>query len=198
LTPGLRSGDYNQAMMDLGATLCTRRGPACGHCPLAGGCRARAEGEPTRYPHPKPHRSVPVRDLRLLIVSNPAGEILLERRPPVGVWGGLWSPPECPSGERPEDWCRRRLGTPPGRLEMLPSRRHTLSHCHLDISPVCVSLDAPAVVGDGDAEVWYDPEAPAAIGLAAPIARIIRETRAGRIRDPGTSGPTTRATGDTQ
>jgi A/G-specific adenine glycosylase len=175
-TPERRCGDYNQAMMDLGATLCTRGEPACTRCPLAPGCRARAQGEPTRYPEPKPRRSVPVRRARLLVVRNRAGEILLERRPPAGVWGGLWSLPECGARERPEDWCLGRLGSRPERVEMLPVRRHTFSHFQLDISPVYAQLGSQAsVIADADRLAWYDPRRPRRLGIAAPIARIIRE-----------------------
>jgi len=84
-TPEQRVAEYNQAMMDLGATLCTRSRPACGRCPLAEMCEALARGEPTAYPEPKPRKPIPVRETRMLAVQNRTGEILLERRPPAGV-----------------------------------------------------------------------------------------------------------------
>jgi len=175
-TPQVRVAEYNQAMMDLGATLCTRSRPDCVRCPLADGCEAFARGNPSDYPHPKPRRSIPVRETRMLALLNEAGEVLLERRPPAGVWGGLWSLPECAPDLPLEDWCRDRLGALPRRVEKLPSRRHTFSHFHLDITPLRVPLeDEPKAVAEDDGHLWYNPRSPAPVGLAAPVARILRE-----------------------
>jgi A/G-specific adenine glycosylase len=185
-TPAERVGAYTQAMMDLGATLCTRAGPSCGRCPLADRCRALAEGEPTRYPQPKPRRTLPVRSARMLVVRNPAGEILLERRPPTGVWGGLWGLPECAPATEPDDWCRERLGAAAQRVEKLPARRHTLSHFHLDITPLHIRLRVePRAVADDERLRWYDPQRPAPVGLAAPVARILREATASEPNEQG-------------
>jgi A/G-specific adenine glycosylase len=85
--------DFNQAMMDLGATLCTRSAPDCQRCPLAEHCIALHQGQPTAYPAPKPKRDKPQRRTRFLLVAAPDGRLLLERRPPAGIWGGLWTPP---------------------------------------------------------------------------------------------------------
>ena len=87
-TPQTEAAAYNQTMMDLGATLCTKAAPACERCPLAAGCAALAQGEPTVFPAPKPLREVPVRQVRLLILEGPEGEVLLERRPPRGSGAG--------------------------------------------------------------------------------------------------------------
>lgn len=167
---------YNQAIMDLGATLCTRRQPGCDRCPLAHGCMALLEGRPSDFPEPKPRKALPVRDARLLVVRNPAGEVLLERRAPVGIWGGLWSLPECAPGQEVADWCRQRLGVLPRRIEMLATRRHTFSHFHLDIRPTRVELESgPEAVADDEGAAWCDPRRPNPVGLPAPIARILRE-----------------------
>jgi A/G-specific adenine glycosylase len=180
LTPAAGTARYNQAMMDLGATLCTRAAPACGRCPLAHGCRALAEGRVGDYPAPKPRRALPVRGTRMLLIRDPAGAVLLQRRPPAGIWGGLWTPPETAPDHDPRDWCRERLGAAVARLEMLPPRRHTFSHFHLDIQPLAVQLgDMPAAVADDDGLRWADPATPGALGLPAPIRRLLDET-AGR------------------
>lgn len=174
--PEERVAAYNQAMMDLGATLCTRSTPGCGRCPLALSCAALSRGEPTAFPEPKPRKTLPTRESRMLVVRNPAGEVLLERRPPTGIWGGLWSLPECGPGQNPSNWCRERLGVLPRRVEKLPGRRHTFSHFHLDIRPIQVELQSePQVVADADHASWHDPRRPRAMGLAAPIARILQE-----------------------
>jgi A/G-specific adenine glycosylase len=171
-----RVAAYNQGMMDLGATVCTRSSPACGRCPLAALCTALAQGEPTAFPHAKPQKTLPQRETCMLIVQTAAGEILLERRPPTGIWGGLWSLPECPPLVTPADWCRERLGTRPLRVEKLKGRRHTFSHFHLDIHPLRVELSTePSIVADDTRMLWIDPNHPAPVGLAAPVARILKE-----------------------
>jgi len=93
VTPQERAGPFNQAMMDLGATLCTRSRPACARCPVSVDCRARAEGAPTAYPHGKPKKAVPTRRAVLWWLRDGHGAVLLERRPPSGLWGGLWCLP---------------------------------------------------------------------------------------------------------
>lgn len=175
-TPKQEVRAYNQAIMDLGATLCTRHEPGCGRCPLAHGCMARLAGEPTAFPETKPRTTLPVRDARLLVVRNLAGEVLLERRPPTGIWGGLWSLPECGPGQDAVDWCRQHLGVLPNRVEALPARRHTFSHFLLDIRPLQVELQSESeALADVDQAFWCDPRQPSTVGLAAPIARILRE-----------------------
>jgi len=175
-TPTDSIGAYNQSLMDLGATLCTRQKPDCTRCPLAQGCRALARGEPTTYPEPKPRKSLPIRDTVMLLVRNPAGEIFLERRPLVGIWGGLWSLPERDPGQNVAEWCRQRLGVVPHRVEKLPVRRHTFSHFHLDILPVRVELRSePAAICDSTPATWCDPRRADTLGMAAPIAGILRE-----------------------
>jgi len=178
-TPQTGVRAYNQAMMDLGATLCTRHQPSCDRCPLAHGCVARLAGKPTAFPEPKPRASLPVRESRLLVVRNPAGEVLLEPRAPTGIWGGLWSLPECGPRQDVADWCRQRLGVVPRRVEMLPVRRHTFSHFILDIRPLRAELQSgPRTIAGGDRALWCDPRQPTAVGLAAPVARILREITA--------------------
>jgi A/G-specific adenine glycosylase len=175
-TPAGGVGAYNQALMDLGATLCTCRKPDCTRCPLAQGCSALAQGEPTTYPGPTPRKDLPVRDTEMLLVRNPAGEIFLERRAPVGIWGGLWSLPERDPGQNVAEWCRQRLGVLPHRVEKLPARRHTFSHFHLDILPVRVELQSePAAICDSNPATWCDPHRAGTLGMAAPIAGILRE-----------------------
>ena len=175
-TPQTEVAAYNQAMMDLGATLCTKAAPACELCPLAGRCAALAQGEPTAFPAAKPRREVPVRQVCLLVLVGPEGEVLLERRPPAGVWGGLWSLPECAIDADPDDWCHRHLGLTPGRVEKLKPRRHSFSHFRLDIQPLRIALDRPPEhLADDERHTWYDLGRPAPLGLAAPVARILSE-----------------------
>jgi len=175
-TPRHRVAAYNQAMMDLGATLCTRTRPVCHSCPVEDLCRARALGEPTGYPTPKPARSLPVRCTRMLVIRNPAGRLLLEQRPPSGIWGGLWSLPECPAEADVEAWCADRFGLHARVLGHWPGRRHTFSHFHLDMLPVEILAQKEELsVLESDRRVWYNLAHPDRRGLAAPVARLIAE-----------------------
>ncbi|MBK1704132.1 A/G-specific adenine glycosylase [Halochromatium glycolicum] len=176
LTPVERVAAFNQAMMDLGATLCTRSAPACDRCPLAERCAAYAEGCPSAYPAPKPRKQAPLRTVQLLLIRDPEGRIMLERRPPAGVWGGLWTPPELPVSVNPQDWCSERLGLSVEQLEMLPPRRHTFSHFQLAMQPVLVQLaTAPIRVADESGSAWVEPGKPGNLGLPAPIRKLLDE-----------------------
>ena len=176
-TPRHRVADYNQAMMDLGATLCTRARPACERCPVAADCRAREQGRQTDYPGPRPRRELPERQVQMLLVRDPQGRVLLERRPPQGVWGGLWCLPELAPEADPLAWCRERgLAAAPGRE--LPTRRHQFTHFRLAIRPQEILLTEPGcAVMDGDRLLWHDPHQPAQGGLAAPVQRLLQEIR---------------------
>ncbi len=173
--PEERTADYNQAMMDLGALCCTRKEPQCRRCPLAMMCRARAQGDPARYPAPRPRRSVPVRRVCMLVLRNGTGEVLLERRPPRGIWGGLWSFPECPSQAHAAQWCIDQLGVAGRLISCWPVRRHTFSHFHLEITPLEIQIESGEAVMEAACRLWYNPAQPGACGLAAPVARLIRE-----------------------
>ena len=173
-TPAKRVAAYTQAIMDLGATLCTRGRPRCGECPVAADCRAHAAGRETRYPAPRPRKDLPVKRTRMLLVRA-GGGVLLMRRPSAGLWGGLWSFHEIGADADPRDWCRRRFGTEPSGCVFRPVLRHTFSHFHLDIEPVELVLPQTAVrIADGEDEVWYRPDAPARLGLAAPVKRLLQ------------------------
>jgi A/G-specific adenine glycosylase len=174
LTPGKRVAAYTQAIMDLGATLCTRTQPRCGECPVAGDCRAHAMGRETHYPTPRPRKALPVKKTRMLLVRA-GGAVLLMRRPPAGIWGGLWSFHEIDADADPRDWCRRHFGTAPTSCVLRPVLRHTFSHFHLDIEPVELALPPAAMkAADGGDEYWYRPDAPARLGLAAPVKRLLQ------------------------
>ena len=94
-------------------------------------------------------------------------------RPAPGIWGGLWSLPECDEDDVAA-WCRRRLGCSVREQERWPPLRHTFSHFHLDIHPVLLTLEADtAKVMDEAEALWYNPDAPRRLGLAAPVQRLL-------------------------
>jgi A/G-specific adenine glycosylase len=173
-TPERRVAQYTQAIMDLGATVCTGRNPHCKLCPLASICVARATGLVAQIPARRPRKSRPRKTtaLALAIVDN---RVLLEKRAPSGIWGGLWSFPELPNPDAVSHWCQARFGRPPVTIKAWPVISHSFSHFDLDMTPVEISIDgADGQVMDGDRWLWYNTEAPAEIGLAAPVAQLLQ------------------------
>ncbi len=175
-TPATRVAEYTQAIMDLGATLCTRSRPDCGACPLQAGCGAFARQETGIFPHPKPAKKMPVRQTCLLILENKSGEVLLEKRPPTGIWGGLWSLPQHEDSDRLlETFSHYR----PARVNPPNSGgkgrfRHTFSHFHLDIEPVYARSQLnSSVINEPHRWRWFNPRDPAKVGLAAPIKKLL-------------------------
>jgi len=175
LTPVDRVADYTQAMMDLGATICTRSKPACEECPLESQCLARITGTVAVLPTPKPAKTLPVKQLVLLLLSNNLNQVLLEKRPPTGIWGGLWSLPEFDSMESAHNWClTKNLAF--ADSQTLVTRRHTFSHYHLDYTPVLVQTDNPInFVMEASQTVWYNARQINALGLPAPIKLLLQQ-----------------------
>ena len=171
-TPTERVAEYTQAMMDLGALICTPRRPQCAVCPLADDCMAHAQGRERDLPAPKPRRELPVRAVRMLLLH--AGEdVLLEHRPPVGIWGGLWSFPECPLEVDVADWCQDRLGLTVCVEPDWRTFRHTFSHFHLDITPTPARVaEQNQRVMEQDRFVWYNSRRFDNRGMAAPVRRL--------------------------
>ena len=201
-TPERRVGDYTQAVMDLGATLCTRTKPVCLLCPVASGCRARAAGDPAGFPTPRPKRPYPTRETLLVVMRDPCGRVLVERRPPAGIWGGLWCFPEASAAHDPRsaaESCARRHHLKPGRVRALPPVEHGFTHFRLRATPVVVSV-APSRdrVADGGAVRWLDPgmdsgagagagggaAASPEVGLAAAVGTVLSRIEADERESP--------------
>ncbi|MGM0677877.1 A/G-specific adenine glycosylase [Ectothiorhodospira marina] len=175
LTPAERVADYTQAIMDLGATVCTRGRPRCDACPVADDCLARAQGLQSSLPTPRPRRKQPLRQVCMLIIQGPQG-ILLEQRPPTGLWGGLWGFPEVASVAEASGWCQAQLGGEPVRHEAMEPFVHTFTHFRLHITPVRVWVQNPAGgVMEAVGRVWYKDTAQAGLGLAAPVTRLLNQ-----------------------
>ena len=173
-TPHTRVAEYTQAIMDLGATLCTRSQPRCGECPLSADCKARIAGLQGVLPTPRPRRARPRRDVRLLMIANAEGEVLLMRRPPSGIWGGLYSLPELADDEEPRGWCRHHLGMTVGAYTAGSAVEHAFSHFDLVIHPLAVRVEAePDTLMDRDGWLWYNPAQEQRVGIAAPIAVLL-------------------------
>lgn len=173
-TPKTRANHYTQAMMDMGATLCTRSKPKCEACPLREGCIAYAQGNPQDYPGRKPKKTLPEKSVQLLMLRNPAGDLLLQQRPAQGIWGGLWSFPELAIDTDAHEYTTDYFGKVIAH-EIWDTYRHTFSHYHLDITPVLIQLaKTPQAIGEA-ATHWYNPHQPDALGLAAPVKKLLEK-----------------------
>jgi len=182
-TPQHNTGQYTQAMMDLGATVCTRARPLCELCPLSAHCQAYEAGNPDAYPGKKPRKQLPVKTVQMLMLENPAGEILLEQRPPQGIWGGLWSFPELAHDVDPLSYARDHWGAAQ-IADTWATYRHTFSHYHLEITPVLLRLARePRTIMADDRRIWYNTAQPVNVGLAAPVKRLL-DRLAERARSP--------------
>ena len=172
LMPARDGGSYNQAQMDLGATVCTRGKPRCEVCPLEDLCIARATGRTADLPTPKPRRAIPERHATLLVLLD-HGRVLLETRPPAGIWGGLLSLPELPEGADARQWAEHRFACRVIAVSPAPtSFLHVFSHFRLHITPLEMRVESlPRAMEAGARWVWLEDVATTA--LPAPVRRIL-------------------------
>ena len=180
--PDGRLADYTQAQMDFGATLCTRARPACAVCPLQDDCVARREGLVDALPTSKPSKQLPEREATALWLENPAGDILLQRRPETGIWASLWTLPQADTDADMRDWFAREAKGDYDAAETLPVVVHTFSHYRLYLQPLRlrkVALrervrdnDGP-VSSTGQALRWVARGELATLGLPAPIRKLL-------------------------
>ncbi len=178
-TPFERVADYTQVMMDLGALVCTRTKPSCLICPLQDSCQAHALGQETLFPSSKPKKEKPVKSVRMLMMVNQFGEVLLEKRPPAGIWGGLWGFPETTLEGDLSEAVMTSTGMTPENTEEWQPFRHTFSHYHLDITPIKTFVSGSGLeVNDGEKWRWFQPDQPSALGLAAPVTKLLKKLKA--------------------
>ncbi|GBH14494.1 Adenine DNA glycosylase [Pseudomonas syringae pv. actinidiae] len=183
-TPHSRVNNYTQAMMDLGATLCTRSKPSCLLCPLERACQAHMLGLETRYPIPKPRKTVPQKRTLMPMLANEDGAILLYRRPSSGLWGGLWSLPELDDFDDLQHLATQHA-LQLGEHHELPGLVHTFSHFQLSIEPWLVKVQESADhVAEAD-WLWYNLATPPRLGLAAPVKKLLK--RAADVLNAGES-----------
>jgi A/G-specific adenine glycosylase len=179
-TPSHNVGAYTQAIMDLGATLCTRAKPACTVCPMNTGCIAALEGRQAELPGRKVKRVRGSREATLLIAETDdegSVAVLVERRPNAGLWGGLWSPPQFESEFAALDWCRREVGEPEVESRAMAPIHHAFTHFDLRLNPLRVRCRPQASVHDGDDRLWYRLGSPPRVGLPQPILKLFERLR---------------------
>ncbi len=172
-TPASDVAAYTQAIMDLGATVCTRTKPACERCPLAQSCAAHVQGRESAFPAPRPRKERPVKHTWMALLIDADGSVCLERRPPTGIWGGLWGFPEFPSlGALRDEF--EEAGAVNDGFEVWPVVSHAFTHYQLEITPVLLRLPAAKRgVAASDGQRWIKAEAPPRLGLAAPVAGLL-------------------------
>lgn len=175
-TPDARVAEYTQAIMDLGATVCRRTKPDCPLCPVRKGCEAYALGRPEDFPVTTRRAPLPVRRVNWLLIRNTAGHVLLERRAPSGLWGGLWSFPETTDADAVR-WAQDKRGLEIKTQSPLPAWRHTFSHFHLDITPIPATLVRATAVMEKADTLWYNLRSPAARGVSAPVKKLLQQLK---------------------
>jgi A/G-specific adenine glycosylase len=173
-TPHLKTAAYTQAIMDLGATVCTRNRPACTLCPMSAQCVAAREGRQAELPGVKQRRARKARETILLIAEtgmDASLAVLLERRPAPGIWGGLWSPPQFDDEPAALAWCRRELGDIESTQQLDPID-HAFTHFDLRLTPLRVRCRSSLGVREADDRLWYALRSPPRVGLPQPISQL--------------------------
>lgn len=190
VTPHQRTAEYTQGIMDLGATVCTKSKPECLFCPMAGDCQARLAGNQAAYPGKKPKKATPTRSTYFIICIDEQGDVLLEKRPPSGIWGGLWSFPEVKNieanaieSDKPQIEVfspamsllteNRLVNTKPPEHRAV--HNHTFSHFRLNITPVLYRVETDGSgIADSDRYSWFTIARALTLGLPAPVVKILQ------------------------
>lgn len=175
LTPEKNAHHYNQAIMDLGATLCTRTKPRCTDCPFSKNCLAFQHNQSTFYPVKIAKKTRPIKKTRMLIIKNNHHEILLLKRPTTGIWGGLWSFPECNLLDDYYLFSHDTISLKLQYIDELEKITHQFTHFTLDIFPVLLSTtDCAAQKLDSSQLIWYKLNTPLPGGVSTPVSKILR------------------------
>lgn len=169
--PQRRLADYTQALMDFGATLCSARRPACSACPLREDCVALASGRVHALPTPRPRRTIPEREVVMLVLLDGDERVLFERRPPSGIWGGLLGLPEFASIDDALSAATRH-GTAIGNACTSRIYRHPFTHFRLAITPLLQPIRTVLAVGESNHE-WHRRDALADLALPTAIRRVL-------------------------
>jgi A/G-specific adenine glycosylase len=169
---------YTQGLMDLGARVCTRRRPRCAMCPLRESCVAHREGRTATLPSPRPAKVLPERETTMAVLMS-GGEVLLEKRPAPGIWGGLWCFPEVDGARLPEE-CAARFALHVEATQQLDQVKHGFTHFHLRIQPVLAQV-VRGHAAQSPGRAWLTPQHARDAAIPVPVRRILAALEA-RIR----------------
>jgi A/G-specific adenine glycosylase len=174
-TPNEQVDVYTQAIMDIGATVCTRRKPLCSYCPLSEGCFARRTGKQHEIPAPRQSKGSVRRSRHvfMLVAMREDSSVLLERRPDSGVWGGLWCLPEFDTETAARAYARQSLRAAQVEPRHLNLIEHTFTHFDLVVTPLLTHCEGDTGLMDEPQSLWYNPRQPVRIGLPAPIKTLL-------------------------
>jgi len=178
ITPEQDCDNFNQALMDLGSSLCSRSKPQCPQCPLNTSCKAYKNELTYLYPTQKPKKIKPEKSCYLLMIISEHGEILLEQQPDQGIWGGLWSFPQCQTVEEIGQWMIKHQHTYKSKIQFDTPFRHSFTHYHLQIHPVKIQLisTSHSLIQEKNNFIWYEPAKPLKLGMPTPIKNLISDT----------------------
>lgn len=163
---------YTQAMMDLGATVCTRSKPRCGVCPVQGDCVALASQRVDQLPTPRPGKAVPERQVVMLLLMH-GNDILLEKRPASGIWGGLWSLPQFDDEAVAQNWFAQS-GMQASGGEQLAAFTHTFTHFKLHITPLRIELERKPVKAEQGGRMWLSVEEALGAAIPTPVRKLLK------------------------
>ena len=164
---------YTQALMDLGATLCTRSKPKCVECPVQTDCVALQSGRVSELPTPRPRKAVPERHSTFLLLMH-GNDILLEKRPSSGIWGGLWCPPQFDDEGAARDWFVRN-GMDASDGERLEKFIHTFTHFKLHITPLKIQLARKPLRAEQPESVWLDVGEALRAAIPTPVRAVLNK-----------------------
>lgn len=173
LTPNERVNHYTQAMMDMGAMLCTRTKPNCLLCPIQVDCKARIAGNTKDYPNPKPKKELPQKHVIMPLFKH-QDAILLYQRPNTGLWGGLWSLPEVQNQAELQNYAKQH-GLTIVAEKPLTKLVHTFSHFQLTIEPYLIEVSPNVNKVAENTQIWYNLTQPPRLGLAAPVKKLLAQ-----------------------
>ncbi len=180
LLPEQELATYTQGLMDLGATVCTRSKPRCERCPLRVGCKALQESRVGELPSARPRKSLPEKHAQFLVIHY-GPDLLLEKRPAPGIWGGLWSLPEADPQTDPAQACLQVSGQMPARIQTLPALSHSFTHFKLHIQPLQMTLPCkPIRVTESASQIWMPLADALHAALPKAVEKILRNLSDGR------------------
>ena len=172
--PQQRCADYTQAIMDLGATCCTRANPQCSRCPITMTCLAKKHNKVMNYPHKKPTKSLPIKKQQFLLLYTADGLIYLEKRPATGLWGALWCLPSIAMDNNAADYVRQHYQFEVQNTKLLTHIKHSFSHFQLHIEAIALAITIPTNQLAEPQGQWFNEHALPRLGLAKPIQQILQ------------------------